>query len=450
MTVLPHDINAEKSVLGVILIDNNALDSLQESEVEAKDFYLNSHQKIFEMICDLAAKNQSIDLVLITSALRDRGCYDEVGGIGTLTGLFDQASFSISNVKQYGKVIRKLSIQRNIIKTCSEIMEEGLNGVENIDEYINSAESKIFQVTRTKNKSSIKRLPDVVSENMLKLQDLFVAGGKTVVGLETGFTDFDHLTTGLYSGQVMVLAARPGMGKTAWFLSAILHAGVVQGKVAALFSLEMTAEELGGRICSAMCRIDLKRLKTGALSRDEFKKLMHASDQMTKTKIFIDDTAGPTIMDIRSNCRRIVSMAGRIDLVVIDYLQLMRGPKTNSNNANREQEISAISRGLKELAKELKVPVIALSQLNRQGQNREDKRPVLSDLRESGAIEQDADLVCFIHREDYYNRDTDDKGIAELIVAKNRNGESDTIKLGWLGQYTLFTNLATKENGEHR
>jgi replicative DNA helicase len=277
---------------------------------------------------------------------------------------------------------------------------------------------------------------------MTRVQELFLQGGEDVVGLPTGFHDFDKITTGLHPGQVTILAARPGMGKTSWFISALLHSAVVKKSTAALFSLEMSKEELGFRFFSAISRIDSKRLKTGALSKEEFRRLMTAAEQLAQARIHIDDTPALTVMDLRSRCRRLKAKEKTLDLIVIDYLQLMRGPKASQAGGNREQEISAISRGLKELSKEIGVPIIALSQLSRQVESRNDKRPMLSDLRESGAIEQDADLVCFIYRDDYYNKDSDEKGVAEIIIAKNRHGEPGTVKLAWMGQYTLFANLS--------
>ena len=442
---LPRELDAEKAILGAILINDQKLDIVQESGLTASDFFHDPHRIIFEVVVELAAKNQKVDLYLLTSALRDRSLLEKVGGVGTLTGLFDQAAFSMSNVEHYGKLVRDKGLQRNIINACSEVMNEGLQGVDDIDEYVDSTESKIFEITKNKKSKSLKKLTEVVSGNMAKLQELYISGGKAVTGFETGFLRFDQITTGLHAGQVMVLGARPGMGKTAWFISALLHSGIVHNKVCALFSLEMSSDELGLRFCSALSRIDLRRLKTGQLSREEFKAIINVCDKINSSKIYIEDTAAMTILNIRSVCRRLLAQEGKLDIVVIDYLQLMKGTKSGSN-INREQEISAISRGLKELAKELKVPVIALSQLNRSSQNRADNRPGLSDLRESGAIEQDADLVCFIHREEYYNKDTEDKGIAELIIAKNRHGESDTIKMAWMGQYTLFANMESDDS----
>ncbi len=442
---LPHDLDSERSVLGAILVNNQTLDLVREIGLESRDFFLDAHNRIFEISCHLSDTGSPVDMITVTSALKDRGWYEQVGGINTLTSLYDQAAFQIANVVHYAKIVREKALQRRIIETCSEIMDEGLTGVENTENYIDGAETKIFEVSQKKVQRSFSSLAEVVSDNMARVQELFTAGGAEVVGLGTGFTDFDRVTTGLHPGQVMILAARPGMGKTSWFISALLHSAVKENSVAALFSLEMSKEELGFRFFSSISRIDSKRLKTGALAKEEFRRLMTAAEQLSKARIHVDDTPALTVMDLRSRCRRLKAKEKQLDLIVIDYLQLMRGSKNPSPGGSREQEISAISRGLKELSKELRVPIIALSQLSRAVESRTDKRPMLSDLRESGSIEQDADMVCFIYRDDYYNQESEEKGIAELIVAKNRHGEQGTVKLAWMGQYTLFANLTSEQ-----
>ncbi len=438
---LPQDIDAEKSVIGAVLMNNPALDLVRELGLEARDFFLDSHQKIYELSCVLMDSGQPVDLVLLTAKLKERGWYDSIGGQQILFSFFDEG-FRIANVTHYANLVRQKALQRRLIQACSELIDQGLNGVENTESYIDEAETKIFEVAQKKSQRSFSSIAEIVSGNMSRLQELYLSGAKEVVGLETGFIDFDRLTTGLHPGQITIVAARPGMGKTSWFISALLHCSIKNGGVAALFSLEMSKEELGTRILSALTRIDSKRLKTGQLSREEFRKLIEASEQIASAPIHVDDSPGLSVMDLRSRCRRLKAREKRLDVIIIDYLQLMRPPKgSESKGGNREQEISAISRGLKELAKELSVPIIALSQLSRGVETRNDKRPMLSDLRESGAIEQDADLVTFIYRDDYYNQDSEERGVAELILAKNRHGETQTVKLAWMGQYTLFANL---------
>lgn len=439
---LPQDLDAERSVLGAVLVNNASLDNVREEGLEERDFFLDAHQKIFEMACMVSDQGKPVDLVTLSDGLRNRNWYEVVGGIETLTGLYDQASFQIANVVHYAKIVREKALQRRLIEACSEIMDEGMMGVENTDNYVDKAETRIFDVSQKKVQRAFTSIGEVIAGNMSKVQELFVSGKKDVVGLATGFTDFDKMTTGLHPGQVMVLAARPGMGKTSLFISALLHCSVSKDAVAALFSLEMSKEEMGFKFFSGLSRIDSRRLKTGELAKEEFRRLMEAAEKLGQARIHIDDTAALTVLDLRARCRRLKAKEKRLDLIVVDYLQLMRGPKSGQAGGSREQEISAISRGLKELAKELHVPIIALSQLSRGVESRTDKRPMLSDLRESGAIEQDADMVCFIYRDDYYNADSDEKGVAELILAKNRHGEPGTAKLAWLGQYTLFANLA--------
>ncbi len=442
---LPHDLDAERSVLGALLVNNASLELVREEGLEERDFFVDAHQKIFEMACQLSDVGKPVDLVTITDGLRNRNWYDLIGGVATLTGLYDQASFQIANVVHYGKIIREKALQRRLVETCSEIMDEGLSGVENTDVYIDSAETKIFEVSQKKIQRSFTSLAEVISENMSKVQELFVSGSKDVVGLATGFTEFDKMTAGLQPGQVMILAARPGMGKTALFVSALLHTSVMKNSVAALFSLEMSKEELGFRFFAGLSRIDSKRLKTGALAKEEFRRLMGAAEQLGQARIHIDDTPALSVLDIRARCRRLKAKEKQLDLIIVDYLQLMRGPKTQAGG-NREQEISAISRGLKELSKELRVPIIACSQLSRNVESRTDKRPMLSDLRESGAIEQDADLVLFIYRPETYGIEQYEdgkptEGTAEIIIGKQRNGPIGVSRVAFRGNVGRFDNL---------
>ncbi len=442
----PHHEEAERSVLGAILIQNEAIDRLQEIGLYREDFYNESHAKIYEVACALSEKREPIDLVTLTSALRDRGWFDAVGGTSALTRLFTEA-FASGNAVHYAKIIQEKALLRKLIYTCSDLMGRAYSGVEDLESFLDEAESRVFQVSETKAKSPVTAMKDVLIANMAIIEELALRK-EDVTGVSTGFRDFDRLTTGLHGGQVIIIAARPGMGKTSWFISALQHAAIKTDRVVALFSLEMSKEEIGFRFLSGLSRIDSRRLKVGKLRDDDWQKLASAADKLSKSKIFIDDSGGISVMDIRARCRRLMATQKRLDLVVIDYLQLMHGSKAASRgDFSREREISEISRNLKELSKELKVPIIALSQLNRSVETRQDKRPTLADLRESGAIEQDADIVCFIHRDEYYNRDSEQKGIAEIIVAKNRSGETSTVRLAWLGQYTLFANLNSDEAG---
>lgn len=442
----PHYLEAERSVLGAILLNNESVFRLLEIGLEARDFYKDNHQKIFEAALTLSQRGEPVDLVTLTASLRDRGWYEQIGGSATLTSLFED-SFAIGNVTHYGKIVREKALLRRIINITGEISAEAFEGVEDTESFLDEAERKIFSVGDSRLTKSFVSMQQILIDNMHTIEEL--AQQKTdVIGLATGFVDFDRLTGGLRPGQLMIIASRPAMGKTSLFLSIAQNITMSSKSVVAIFSLEMSEEELGFRCLSGMAKIDSKRLKVGKLSDRDWPRLAQAADLLSKSKIFIDDSGDLTVLDVRSRCRRLFTSEKRLDLIVIDYLQLMKGTKQSQRgDASREREISEISRNLKNLAKELKVPIIALSQLNRGVETRPNKRPMLSDLRESGAIEQDADIVCFIYRDEVYNKETEDKGIGELIIAKHRAGETDTIRLAWLAEYTLFGNLTKNQPG---
>lgn len=443
----PHNAEAERSVLGALLLNNEAFHRIQETGLESRDFYRPSHQKIFEAVVSLIERGEPADLVTLTSTLRDRGWFDQVGGTATLTNLFED-TFAVSNVGYYAKIVREKALLRRVIDTTTEISTEAFEGVSDIEGFLDEAETKIFAISDNKTNKSFASMNQILIDNMHSIEEMSQTKSD-VIGLSTGFNDFDSLTSGLRGGQLVILAARPAMGKTSLFISAANNIAQKNNKVVAIFSLEMSKEEIGFRFLSMMSRIDSKRLKIGRINgADDWARLARAADQLSKSKVFIDDSGDLTVMDVRSRCRRLLAQEKSIDLIVIDYLQLMKGTKkTSGGDGSREREISEISRNLKNLAKELKVPIIALSQLNRGVETRPNKRPMLSDLRESGAIEQDADIVCFIYRDEVYNKETEDKGIAELIVAKHRAGETATIRLAWLAEYTLFANLAGNAPG---
>ncbi len=443
---LPNNIEAERSVLGAVLLNNELIHRVTEAGIESRDFYRESHRKIFEAMVALAERSEPVDLVTLTAALRDRGSYEHVGGNATLTSLFED-SFAASNVSHYAKIVREKALLRRIIETASEIIGEALDGIEDTEAFLDETERRILSVADTRLTKSFASMQEVLVENMHTIEEL-AQRKSDVIGLATGFKDFDNVTGGLRPGQLVIIAARPAMGKTSFFLSAVQNISMTTRGVVAVFSLEMSQEELGFRFLSGLSRIDAKRLKIGRLVDRDWPKLAQAADCLSKSKIFIDDSGDLSVMDVRARCRRLLSVEKRLDLIVVDYLQLMKGTRqSQKGDSSREREISEISRNLKNLAKELKVPVIALSQLNRSVESRPNKRPMLSDLRESGAIEQDADIVCFIYRDEVYNRDTEDKGIAELIVAKHRSGETATVRLAWLPEYTLFANLAADRPG---
>jgi replicative DNA helicase len=414
--------------------------------LEGRDFYQEAHQRIFDTALNLSEKGQPVDLVTITASLRDRGWFELVGGITTLTGLFDD-TFATGNVSHYARIVRDQAILRRMIQTTADIAAEAYDGVEDTESFLDEAERKVFSVSDAKLNKSFSSMQEILVENMHTIEELSQKKND-VIGLTTGFHDFDRLTSGLRAGQLIIIAARPAMGKTSLFLSMAQNIAASGKGVVAIFSLEMSKEELGFRFLSGMTRIEAKKLKVGRLAHQDWPRLAQAADQLSKSKIFIDDSGDLTVMDIRARCRRLLSTEKRLDLIVVDYLQLMKGSKLSQRgDSSREREISEISRGLKSLSKEQKVPIIALSQLNRGVESRPNKRPMLSDLRESGAIEQDADMVCFIYRDEVYNKETEDRGIAELIVAKHRAGETDTIRLAWLPDYTLFANLSRESPG---
>lgn len=443
----PHNTEAERSVLGAILLNNDSFHRLQEVGLEARDFYRPAHQRIYETVLSLVEKGEPADLVTLTSSLRDRGWYEQVGGSAALTTLFDD-SFAVSNVTYYAKIVREKALLRRVIETTTDISTQAFDGVPDVESFLDEAESKIFSISDTKTNKSFSSMNQILIDNMHSIEEMSQSKSD-VIGLATGFNDFDSLTSGLRGGQLVIIAARPAMGKSSLFISAANNIAQKKGNVVAIFSLEMSKEEIGFRFLSMMSRIDSKRLKIGRISgADDWARLARAADQLSKSKVFIDDSGDLTVMDIRSRCRRLLATEKKLDLIVVDYLQLMKGSKAASRgDGSREREISEISRNLKNLAKELSVPIIALSQLNRGVESRPNKRPMLSDLRESGAIEQDADIVCFIYRDEVYNKETEDRGVAELIVAKHRAGETATVRLAWLAEYTLFANLSQTAPG---
>jgi replicative DNA helicase len=450
--VPPHSLEAERSVLGVILLKNDAIFEVQEHGLEARDFYVSAHQKIYDVLSALARKGEPLDLLSLTNALRDRQWFEEVGGTSALTALLDD-TFAVSNVAHYAQIVRSKAQLRRMIETCTDIVEESFGPVEDLESFLDDVERRVFEVSDTQANKTFASMNELLVQAMTRIEEL-AQRKADVTGVETGFRDFDRLTTGLHPGQIVIVAARPGMGKTSWFLSALQHAAIKSKKSVALFSLEMSAQEILFKLLSGHARINSRSLKLGRLMDRDWQRLAQAADELNKSSIHIDDSGTLSVLDIRARCRRLLAREKKLDLIVVDYLQLMRGSKASQKgDSSREREISEISRGLKELAKELKVPIIVLSQLNRGVESRQDKRPMLSDLRESGAIEQDADLVVFIHREDYYNRDKENppnpetKGVAEIIVAKNRAGETDTVRLGWIGEFTLFVNLSDDPQG---
>jgi replicative DNA helicase len=443
--VPPNNLEAERSVLGAILLNNEAIHRVVEIGIEPRDFYLDHHARIFETLLSLSARGQALDLITLSAALRDRSLYEQIGGQPTLTALVED-TFAIGNVVYYAKIVREKALVRRMIDVASEITRDAFDGVEDVEAFLDESEKKVFSVSDIQMNQSFASMQDILVANMHAIEEA-ASKGTAVTGLATGFTDFDKLTAGLHPGQLIVIGGRPAMGKTSLVVSAAQNAAMQSRAVVMIFSLEMSKEELVMRMLSSQSRIDSKRLRLGRLVDRDWPRLAQAADQLSKAKIFVDDSGDLTVMDMRARCRRLQAQEKKLDLIVVDYLQLMKGTKASQSMGSREKEISEISRNLKSLAKELRVPIVALSQLSRALEARPDKRPMLSDLRESGAIEQDADLVGFVYRDEYYNKDSEDRGIAEFIIAKHRAGETGTVRLAFMGEYTLFANLAADMPG---
>lgn len=434
--ILPHSVEAEQSVLGSILLDRDAMITVSDI-VQEEDFYKDAHREIFHCMMQLYRKSEPIDLITLSEELKKRSTIDLVGGYVYITNLSTVPDFT-KHVSKYAEIVKEKSTLRKLIHAGSGIVQTGYSGDLDINDILEAAEKSIFDISQSKSHRSMTGIHEVIMSAYGILEDIYRNKGK-LTGVPSGFLDLDYKTNGLQKTDLILIAARPSMGKTAFSLN-IAHNAAMKGKHVALFSLEMSKEQLIQRMISAESRVELSKLKNGNLDEEEWPRVIQAMDALSKTRIYIDDTPGINMVELRSKCRRLKMDKG-LDLVLIDYLQLM---ESDSRSENRQQEISKISRSLKILAKELDCPIIALSQLSRAPEQRSDHRPMLSDLRESGAIEQDADMVMFLYRDEYYNEDSEDKNIAEVIIAKHRNGEVGTIKLAWIGQYQLFHNLAQK------
>ncbi|AUG56237.1 MAG TPA: replicative DNA helicase [Ruminiclostridium sp.] len=432
--VPPQSIEAEQSVLGASLLDKEVLSSITEI-IDVSDFYRDDHKEIFEAIMDLYERGEPIDLITVSEQLKIRGSLDAVGGLEYLTGLVNAVP-TTANAKHYAKIVEEKSILRKLIKISSEIINMGYEQAEEVEYILDKAEKGIFDISQGRNSQGFAQIKDVLIETFDRLEELYNSKG-SVTGIPTGFIDLDHKTAGLHNSDLILIAARPAMGKTSFALNIAQYAAIHSQVPVAIFSLEMSKEQLVNRMLCCEAMVDAQRMRTGQLEDSDWQKIAKALGPISDAPIFIDDTPGVTAAEIRAKCRRL-KIEKDLGLVVIDYLQLMQG---RGRSENRQQEISEISRSLKILAKEINVPVIALSQLSRAPELRGDHRPILSDLRESGAIEQDADIVMFLYRDDYYNPETEKKNVAEVIIAKHRNGSTGTVELAWLGQYTKFANL---------
>ncbi len=445
--VMPNNLEAEESVLGACFLSKYALQKATENLLP-ESFYNDKNAKIFSSMIALQEEKTPIDLTTITSYLKKKNELNEVGGVEYLTEVLNFVP-TASNVDYYIQTVEENAILRKLIETANEIATEGYRNDESINEILDSSEKKILSIVKNRKSSEFRSIKEVLAKTQSDLERLSEFKNE-ITGLATGWYDLDKLTTGLHPNEFIIIAARPAMGKTAFALNLATHAAMTQNKSVAVFNLEMSAEQLAMRILSSLGQIEGFKLRTGNLMNNDWKRINEAISQLSNTNLVIDDTPGITIGEIRAKCRRLASSEKGLALVVIDYLQLISGGK--NYGANRQQEVSDISRSLKTLAMELNVPIIALSQLSRSVEGREDKRPIMSDLRESGSIEQDADIVSFLYRDDYYNKEArteDNTSISELIIGKHRNGPTTTIELLFKKNTSTFLNLKReKENKE--
>lgn len=433
--VPPHDVEAEQAVLGSMLTDKDAVISAIEV-LKEDDFYRTDNKSIYEAIINLYNRAEPIDIITVKAELESLGKFEQVGGLEYLASLPDKVP-TTANAMKYIKIVEEKSTLRNLIKTANEIIELGYDPTEDVSDIMEGAEKKIFNIMQNNDKKSYSAIKDILVDSFTQLEELYNRK-QHITGVPSGFTELDYKTAGFHGSDLVLIAARPAMGKSAFALNIATNAAVRANVPVAIFSLEMSKEQMVNRILCSEAMVDSNKVRTGKLEEDDWTKLAGSIGPLSDAEIYIDDTPGISVMEIRAKCRKL-KLEKNIGMVVIDYLQLVQG--SNKRNGSREQEISEISRSLKILAKELNVPVIALSQLSRAVEQRPDHRPMLSDLRESGAIEQDADIVMFLYRDDYYNQDSEKKDIAEVIIAKHRGGSLGTVDLLWLGSYTKFVNL---------
>lgn len=436
----PQNVEAEQAVLGAMLLSHDAVIVAME-KLQSQDFYRDVHRIIFEAMEHLHRENKEIDVITLPDELKRMKKLDDVGGLEYVLNLPNLVG-SAANIEYYANIVAEKALARNLISTCTELTTEAYDGQKETEALLDDAERRILQLSDTKNRGDFASVGAVVEVTLDKITKLY-ENKAGLTGLPTGFRDLDRMTSGLQPSDLILVAARPSMGKTAFTLNIAQNVGVRQHKTVAFFSLEMSQEQLVQRLLCQIAHIDSQKLRTGQLNSDEeWTRLTDACDKLYESPIYIDDTPGISVAEMRSKARRLKSEHG-LGLIIVDYLQLMQG----RNAESRQQEISEISRSLKALARELKVPLIALSQLSRSVESRQDKRPMLSDLRESGALEQDADIVSFLYREDYYDKETENQHITEVILAKHRNGPVGSVKLYFKNEFTLFLNLDTQHEG---
>ncbi len=433
----PSDIEAEQAVLGCMFFDIDGIRAAVDM-LRASDFYRPNNQSVFAAIQELFNSGEVVDLVTVKNKLEEKGQLDQAGGVEYLIGLTDLVGTS-ANCRKYAEIVSGKSLLRRLIRASGEIQEQSYEGRDSVDNILTDAEKKIFDIVTDRRSEDFISIRELISKSVADIEQAAKRNSR-ITGVPTGFIDFDYKTAGLQNSDLVLIAARPSMGKTAFALNIAQYAAVKKNIPTAIFSLEMSAGQLVNRFISSEARVESGKLRTGRLENDDWMKVLDAIGEISGSPIYIDDTS-ITPMDIRAKCRKLKLEHG-LGLIVIDYLQLMSMGQSGRRSDSMQQEVALISKSLKQIAKELDVPVIALSQLSRANESRKDKRPMLSDLRDSGAIEQDADIVCFLYRQEYYEPENMDvKGKAEVIIAKHRNGSVGTIMLKWLGMYTRFENL---------
>ncbi len=434
----PQNVEAEQSVLGTILLADHSLSSVLELLI-SDDFYKDNHKLIFEAMIVLFEKNEPQDIITVSNHLKNENCLDAAGGVGYLATLTSIVPVT-SNLTYYAKIIRQKAVLRNLISVNTEIASRCYEEQGDIDILVDEAEQAIFEIARSKSNQSFTPLKSIIPEAFETVEQLYKRK-EMITGVPTGFTELDKMTAGLQPSDLIILAGRPSMGKTAFAMNIAQNAALIDKTGVAIFSLEMSKEQLAMRLLCSAGHIDSQRVRTGKLHTEDWPKLTRAVGMLAEAPMYIDDTPAISVLEMRAKVRRLAAQHP-LGMIIVDYLQLMRG---RNSTENRTQEISEISRSLKAMAKELKVPVIALSQLNRSLESRTDKRPMMSDLRESGAIEQDADVICFIYRDEVYNKAEDNPniGIAEIIIGKQRNGPTGTVKLTFIKEFTMFENLSS-------
>ncbi len=432
LRIMPNNQEAEQSVIGSMILDKNAIATVLE-KLQADDFHRDGHKIIFQAILDLFTKDTPIDLVTLADHLKSIDKLEYVGGISYLTEIASSVPTTL-NLVSYINIVSDKSMLRKLIRASTEIMDDSYTKQDEVNVVVEEAEKRIFNIAEKRNSGGFEAISTILERGFVEIERVYNNKG-TTTGVSTPFPELDRMTSGFQKGDMVLIAARPSMGKTTFALNLAEHAALREGKSIAIFSLEMGMDQLAYKFLCSEANVELTKLRNGDLDDRDWENIARASGPLSQAKIYIDDTAGISVTEMRSKCRRLKLEQG-IDLILIDYLQLMSG-----KGESRQQEVSEISRSIKALAKEMQCPVIALSQLSRAPEQRADHRPMLSDLRESGSIEQDADLVMFLYRDEYYNQDTEDKNIAECIIAKQRNGPVGTVKMAWLGQFSKFARL---------